>query len=129
MRVLDIYGHAAGGLLANGLAFAALFAAIPTTLLMLGVGGWITSGNPEASDRLANALIQAFPPLAELINGAVDAMSQGAALTSLIGVRRRDLDGQPALRRARRRVRADLRRGPRAGHGQADGARSVSSSC
>jgi membrane protein len=86
MRVLDIYGRAAGGLLANGLAFAALFAAIPTTLLILGVGGWITAGNPEASARLANALIQAFPPLAELINEAVDAMSQGAALTSLIGV-------------------------------------------
>jgi membrane protein len=86
MRVLDIYGHAAGGLLANGLAFAALFAAIPTTLLILGVGGWITAGNPEASARLANALIQAFPPLAELINEAVDAMTQGAALTSLIGV-------------------------------------------
>ena len=44
MRVLDIYGRAAGGLLANGLAFSALFAAIPTTLLVLGVGGWITSG-------------------------------------------------------------------------------------
>ena len=38
MRVLDIYGRAAGGLLANGLAFSALFAAIPTTLLVLGVG-------------------------------------------------------------------------------------------
>jgi membrane protein len=86
MRVLDIYGRAAGGLLANGLAFAALFAAIPTTLLVLGVAGWITAGNPEASARVANALIQAFPPLAELINGAVEAMSHGAALTSLIGV-------------------------------------------
>ena len=86
MRVLDIYGHAAGGLLANGLAFAALFAAIPTTLLVLGVAGWITAGNPEASARVANALIQAFPPLAELINGAVEAMSHGAALTSLIGI-------------------------------------------
>jgi membrane protein len=86
MRVLDIYGRAAGGLLANGLAFAALFAAIPTTLLVLGVGGWVTAGNREAASRLANALIQAFPPLAELINGAVEAMRQGAALTSLIGV-------------------------------------------
>jgi uncharacterized BrkB/YihY/UPF0761 family membrane protein len=72
--------------LANGLSFSALFAAIPTTLLVLGVAGWITAGNPEASARVANALIEAFPPLAELINGAVDAMSRGAALTSLIGV-------------------------------------------
>ena len=86
MRVLDIYGHAAGGLLANGLSFSALFAAIPTTLLVLGVAGWITAGNPQASARVANALIEAFPPLAELINGAVDAVSRGAALTSLIGV-------------------------------------------
>jgi membrane protein len=86
MRVLDIYGHAAGGLLANGLSFSALFAAIPTTLLVLGVAGWITAGNAEASARVANALIEAFPPLADLINGAVDAMSRGAALTSLIGV-------------------------------------------
>jgi membrane protein len=86
MRVLDIYGHAAGGLLANGLAFAALFAAIPTTLLVVGIGGWIAAGNPAASARLANALIRAFPPLADLINGAVHAVSQGAALTSIIGV-------------------------------------------
>jgi membrane protein len=86
MRVLDIYGHAAGGLLANGLSFSALFAAIPTTLLVLGVAGWITAGNAEASARVANALIEAFPPLADLINGAVDAISRGAALTSLIGV-------------------------------------------
>jgi membrane protein len=86
MRVLDVYGRAAGGLLANGLAFAALFAAIPITLLVLGVGGWVAAGNPEASARLAQALIEAFPPLTDLINGAVAAIGQGAALTSIIGV-------------------------------------------
>ena len=47
MRVLDIYGHAAGGLLANGLSFSALFAAIPTTLLVLGVDRLDQAGNPE----------------------------------------------------------------------------------
>lgn len=86
LRVLDIYGRAAGGLLANGLAFIALFAAIPAALLVLGVGGWIAAGNPEARDRLARALIQAFPPLADLIDGAVSAISDGAALTSVIGI-------------------------------------------
>jgi membrane protein len=85
MRVLDIYGHAAGGLLANGLAFSALFAAIPAALLVVGVGGFVASGNAEARDRLVQALIDAFPPLADLINGAVSAVSQGAALTSIIG--------------------------------------------
>jgi len=86
MRVLDIYGRAAGGLLANGLAFSALFAAIPTTLLVLGIGGWIAAGNSAATERLARALLAAFPPLADLINGAVAAIGQGAALTSLIGI-------------------------------------------
>ena len=85
-RILDIYGRAAGGLLANGLAFSALFAAIPTTLLVLGVGGWIAAGNPAAVQRLADALITAFPPLVDLIRGAASAISQGAALTSLIGI-------------------------------------------
>jgi len=33
----------------------------------------------------SQALIEAFPPLADLINGAVSAVSQGAALTSIIG--------------------------------------------
>jgi membrane protein len=85
-RVLDIYGRAAGGLLANGLAFSALFAAIPVALLVLGVGGFVAAGNPEARDRLAHALIDAFPPLTDLIDGAVAAISQGAALTSIIGL-------------------------------------------
>ena len=74
--VLDIYGHAAGGLLANGLAFSALFASIPAALLVLGVGGFIAAGSPEARDRLAHALIEAFPPLADLINGALTAVSR-----------------------------------------------------
>jgi uncharacterized BrkB/YihY/UPF0761 family membrane protein len=86
MRVLDIYGHAAGGLLANGLSFSALFAAIPTTLLVLGVAGWITAGNPEASARVANALIASVSPLAELIRTGPSCDEPWAALTSLIGV-------------------------------------------
>jgi membrane protein len=85
-RVLDIYGRAPGGLLANGLAFSSLFAAIPTALLVLGVGGWVAAGDPAARVRLATALIEAFPPLSDLINEAVGAISQGAALTSIIGV-------------------------------------------
>jgi membrane protein len=85
MRVLDVYGHAAGGLLANGLAFSALFAAIPAALLVIGVGGFVAAGSPAARDRLVQALIEAFPPLADLINGAVKAVGEGAALTSIIG--------------------------------------------
>jgi membrane protein len=84
--VLDIYGRAAGGLLANGLAFSALFAAIPTTLLVLGLAGLIAAGNETIRETVTNALVAAFPPLADLIQGSLNAFSGGAALTSIIGV-------------------------------------------
>lgn len=83
--VMDIYGHAAGGLLANGLAFSSLFAAIPTTLVVLGLAGWI-AGDTAIRDNVSNALIEAFPPLEDLIEGALDAITQGAVAASIIGV-------------------------------------------
>ncbi len=83
MAVLDIYGRAAGGLLANGLAFSALFAAIPTTLLVLGLTGLIVD-DPTVRIRVSLALVRAFPPLADLIESAIDALTNGAGLTSLV---------------------------------------------
>jgi len=50
VAILDTYGKAPGGLLANGLAFSALFAAIPTLLLALGLAGWI-AGDPAVVQR------------------------------------------------------------------------------
>ena len=84
--IFDAYGRAAGGLLANGLAFSALFAAIPTVLLVLGFAGWAASGDPAIHDQVSDALVAAFPPLAALIRSSLDAITEGAALTSLIGV-------------------------------------------
>lgn len=84
--VLDAYGRAAGGILANGLAFAALFAAIPTTLLVLGVTGWAAAGDPSIQDQVTEALVRAFPPLADVIRSAVEAITDGAPLTSVIGL-------------------------------------------
>lgn len=85
VRVFDAYGHAPGGLLANGLAFAALFATIPTALVVLGVAGFI-AGDPAVQAALAEALSDAFPPLAAFIEGALDALVSGAFITSLLGV-------------------------------------------
>ncbi len=84
--VLAIYGHAAGGLLASGLAFAALFAMIPMTLLVLGLAGWIAGGDPAVRRDISDALIAAFPPMEELIGGALDAITEGAVATSIIAV-------------------------------------------
>jgi len=84
--VMNVYGRAAGGLLANGLAFSALFAAIPTTLLVLGLAGGVAAGDSTIRDQVADTLVAAVPPLAELIRGSVEAVTEGAALTSLVGV-------------------------------------------
>ncbi len=83
--VLDAYGRAAGGLLANGLAFAALFATIPVALVTLGLAGWLVE-TPEVQEELAEALSLLFPPLRELIEGTLESLVSGAALTSVIGL-------------------------------------------
>ena len=83
-EVLDTYGRAAGGLLANGLAFTALFAVIPIVLVTLGVAGAL-AGDPRVQEALAEALVEVFPPLADLIDGAVNALSSGAAAASILG--------------------------------------------
>ena len=84
-RVLDVYGRAPGGLLANGLAFTTLFAVVPIALVTLGVAGLLVD-DPAVQRQLAQALGEVMPPLAELVDQALVSMAQGAALTSLIGV-------------------------------------------
>ena len=85
LAVLDTYGKAPGGILANGLAFAALFSALPTTLLLLGIGGLVAQ-DPAFQAKLANALAEAFPPLAGLFEDALAAVSQGAGIASILGL-------------------------------------------
>jgi membrane protein len=84
-RVLDIYGHAPGGLLANGLAFAALFSFVPIALVTLGVAGLLVD-DPRVQEQLAAALGAFIPPLQELIDEALQALASGAAVTSIVGV-------------------------------------------
>ena len=83
--VLDTYSRAAGGLLANGLAFSALFAAIPLTLLLLGVAGWIAAEDPTVRDEVRRALVAAAPPLTDLIDESIRAIGEGSVLTSALG--------------------------------------------
>ena len=82
--VLDTFGKAPGGILANGLAFSTLFAAFPTALLILGVAGLFAT-EPEAQQKIADALKELFPPLSELIDSALATVTDGAAAASIIG--------------------------------------------
>lgn len=54
-------------------------------LLVLGIAGWLTN-DPSVRSQVADAIVNAFPPLEDLIDQALDAISAGAALTSIIGV-------------------------------------------
>jgi membrane protein len=83
--VLDVYSRAPGGLLANGLAFAALFAAFPVALVTLGVAGWIVD-DPTIQARLARAIGALLPPLRDLVDQALQTLSDGAAITSAVGL-------------------------------------------
>lgn len=83
--VLDVYGRAPGGLLANGLAFAALFAAFPIALVTLGVAGWLVD-DPAVQAQLARAIGALVPPLRDLVAAALLALSDGAAITSAVGI-------------------------------------------
>ncbi|HEY7700707.1 MAG TPA: YihY/virulence factor BrkB family protein, partial [Candidatus Limnocylindrales bacterium] len=84
-KVLDVYGRAPGSLLANGLAFTALFSIVPIALVTLGVAGLLVK-DPAVQSQLATALGSIMPPLQDLIQEALVSMTQGAAASSIIGV-------------------------------------------
>ncbi|HSL77187.1 MAG TPA: YihY/virulence factor BrkB family protein [Candidatus Limnocylindrales bacterium] len=84
-KVLDVYGRAPGTLLANGLAFTALFSIVPIALVTLGVAGLLVK-DPAIQQQLADALGSVVPPLRDLIQEALVAMSQGAAVSSIVGI-------------------------------------------
>ena len=83
--VLDVYGRAPGGLLANGLAFAALFSAFPIAFVTLGVAGLLI-GDPADRTALADSIAAVAPPLREVVDEAVAALASGAAVSSIVGV-------------------------------------------
>lgn len=82
--MFDVYGRAPGGLLANGLAFTALFAIVPVALVTLGVAGVLVV-DATVQRQLAIAIGVLLPPVRELIDDALRSMSEGAGVTSVIG--------------------------------------------
>lgn len=83
--VMDVYGMAAGGLLANGLAYSALFATVPITLVTAGLAGRLAD-DAAVQQGIADALAAVFPPLRDVIEQTVSAMVEGATLTSILGL-------------------------------------------
>jgi len=84
LAIFDRYNAAGGGLLANGLAFATLFAAVPTVLLTLGLTGFLID-DPAYQAKLLDVLSEAFPPLAPLFDELLATVTAGSGITSLLG--------------------------------------------
>ena len=108
-RILDRYDAAGGGLLAGGLAYAALFAIVPAALLIAGVVGLVVA-DPAARQALIDTVVGVLPPMRDLIE---------VVLTELTRDRRAGLD--PRRHRPRvgdEPVRRGVPGGDRAGHGR-----------
>lgn len=83
--VLDAHAAAGGGLLAAGLAFGALFAAIPTVLAVVGIAGLFVS-DPEVRTALAREVAGRLPPLEGSVGPVLDEVAARAGSVSLLGL-------------------------------------------
>lgn len=84
LRVLDRYNAGGGGLLAGGLAYAALFAIVPAVLLLAGVVGLVYA-DPAEQARVVSVVAGVLPPMRELIEAVLAEASRGAAPVSIVG--------------------------------------------
>src|SRR5215218_4094909 len=83
-RILDRYNAAGGGLLAGGLAYAALLSIVSAVLLLAGVVGLIFD-DPVERARAADVIVAVLPPLRDLIAVILADASAGAAPLSILG--------------------------------------------
>lgn len=83
--MFDAYGAAGGGLLAAGLAYTGLFAALSASLFVIGVTGFIVR-DAERQAAVVAELARRLPPLAELLKTGLDKVAGGAVQFSILGI-------------------------------------------
>jgi membrane protein len=83
LTTLAVYDRAGGGLMAGGLAYAALVALLPGLLLVLSVIGMLVD-DPAVREDIVKLIGTAVPPLEELVRIALDAVSTGAVPTGIL---------------------------------------------
>ncbi len=83
--VLRTYDAAGGGLVAGGLAYAALVAILPGLLLVVSVVGLIVN-SPAVREQLVVAISTAVPPLDSLARVALEQVATGAVPTGALAI-------------------------------------------
>jgi membrane protein len=84
-RVLDNYSAAGGGLLADGLAYTALFAVVPAILLAVTIAGFVISDPSQRSQAVA-VIGSVVPPLHDIVNAILAQASTNAGALGIIGL-------------------------------------------
>src|SRR3954447_4976009 len=83
LATLATYDRAGGGLLAAGLAYAALIALLPGMLLVLSIFAILVS-DPATRERIVSVIAEAVPPLEDVVRTAFEQVSNGAVPTGII---------------------------------------------
>lgn len=78
------YSAASGGLLAGGLAYAALVAIVPTIVLLVGVAGLVWS-DPAERAQVVVILARVLPPLRDVLDAVLRDAAGGAGTVTVVG--------------------------------------------
>jgi membrane protein len=84
-KVLAIYGHAGGTLLAEGLAYSALFAGLTGLLLCVGLLGYVVPSEADRQ-RMIDSFTGQLAPFADIARDGLTAVAANASAFSVIGI-------------------------------------------
>jgi membrane protein len=83
VATFEVYDQTGGGLVAGGLAYSALIALVPGTLLVASVLGLLVT-DPASQERIVEAIASAVPPLEEVVRIALESVAAGAVPTTIV---------------------------------------------
>jgi YihY family inner membrane protein len=84
-RILGRYSAAGGGLLADGLAYAALFAIVPSIVMTMAIAGVVIS-DPAQRDHAVATIAQVMPPLKDVVDAVLADATRDAGALGVIGL-------------------------------------------
>lgn len=83
--VVETFDQAGGGLLAGGLTYSALFALLPTLLLLTGLLGVVVE-DAQRRRAILESVGDALPPLRQFLEANLDALTDGATGFGILGL-------------------------------------------
>lgn len=82
---MEVYDDAGGGLLAGGLTYSALFALLPSLLLLTGILGFLVD-DPDRRRAIVEGIGRSLPPLSGFLEESLQQITEGAAGAGVIGL-------------------------------------------